>query len=198
MWIIPIRLRFVLIAVLLITGIAVSFVKYGLAWSWLLLIPGIVLLVGYILFGTIASSSKLLQEGKLDEAEANLKMTFKPNWMLKMNQGTYYFLLGTIYMQRRDMATSETYMHQALAKGMPSDDFTAQVHLFLAQIAASKRKIPQAKHHMREIKQLNVKEQMVLDAIRQVETELKKIPKGGGFRQQQQQRQMRGGKGKRR
>lgn len=179
MFIIPIRLRFILIAVLLIGGIIVSFLPYGLAWSWLLLIPGIILLVGYFLFGTIPSASQLLQEGKLNEAEARLKQTYKPEWLLKMNRGTYYFILGAIELQRKNFDAAEAQMNTALELGLPSNDFTVQVYLFLSQIAASKNKMTQARNHLREAKSLNSADPTVLSAIKQVETELKKIPKKG-------------------
>lgn len=166
-------------AVLLIGGVIVSFLPYGLAWSWIMLIPGIILLVGYILFGTIASASQLLQTGNLDEAEKRLQLTYKPEWLLKMNRGTYYFILGAIETQRRNFDGAEKFMNQALEIGMPSDDFTAQIYLFLAQIAASRNKMNQARNALREAKNLNVSDPQVQGAIKQIETELKKIPKRG-------------------
>jgi|GEM_PF-1744105 len=179
MFIIPIRLRFVLMAVLLLGGVIVSFLPHGLAWSWLLLIPGIILLVGYILFGTITSASQFLQQGKLDEAEERLKLTYKPEWLLKMNRGTYFFILGAIETQRRNFDGAEAYMNQALDIGMPTDDFTAQIYLFLAQISASKNKMNQARTALREAKNLNVSDPQVIGAIKQIESELKKLPKNG-------------------
>lgn len=166
-------------AVFLLGGVIVSFLPYGLAWSWLLLIPGIILLVGYFLFGTIASASQLLQQGQIDAAEERLKLTYKPEWLLSMNRGTYYFIHGAIETQRKNFEGAEKYMNQALEIGMPTDDFTAQIHLFLAQIAASKNKMNQARNALREAKNLNVTDPQVLAAIKQIETELKKIPKRG-------------------
>lgn len=166
-------------AVLLIGGVIVSFLPYGLAWSWILLIPGIILLVGYFLFGTIASASQILQQGQIDAAEERLKLTYKPEWLLSMNRGTYYFIHGAIETQRRNFDGAEKYMNQALEIGMPTDDFTAQIHLFLAQIAASRNKMNQARNALREAKKLNVTDPQVQAAIKQIETELKKIPKRG-------------------
>jgi len=166
-------------AVLLLGGVIVSFLPHGLAWSWLLLIPGIILLVGYILFGTITSASQFLQQGKLDEAEERLKLTYKPEWLLKMNRGTYFFILGAIETQRRNFDGAEAYMNQALDIGMPTDDFTAQIYLFLAQISASKNKMNQARTALREAKNLNVSDPQVIGAIKQIESELKKLPKNG-------------------
>ncbi len=195
MFIIPIRLRFILIAVGIIGGILVSFLPYGLAWSWMLLIPGIILLVGYFLFGTIPSAAQLMQEGRLDESEARLKQTYKPEWLLKMNRGTYYFIHGAIEVQRKNFDNAEMHMNKALETGMPSDDFTAQIYLFLAQIAASKNKMQQARNQIREAKNLNVSDPQVLAAIKQVETELKRIPKGGmNPRHQQMMRSAKRGK----
>lgn len=176
--IIPIKLRFLLIAVLLIGGIIVSFMPYGLAWSWLLLIPGIVLLAGYFMFGTLASASKAVQMNDLDKAEEQLKWTWKPNWMLKMNRGVYHFLLGSISMNRRDTASAEIHMQNALNAGMPTGDYTAQIYLFLAQMAATKNKMQLAKNHIKEAKACDVSEPQVKDAIKQLEKQIKMVPKG--------------------
>ncbi len=176
--IIPIKLRFLLIAVLLIGGIIVSFMPYGLAWSWLLLIPGIVLLAGYFMFGTLASASKAVQMNDLDKAEEQLKWTWKPNWMLKMNRGVYHFLLGSISMNRRDMTSAETHMQNALTVGMPTGDYTAQIYLFLAQMAATKNKMQVAKNYIKEAKACDVSEPQVKDAIKQLEKQIKMVPKG--------------------
>ena len=184
MFIIPVKLRFFLIAVLLIGGIVVSFLPYGLAWSWLLLIPGIVLLVGYFLLGTIGPASKALQKGDLEGAEKQLSYTWKPNWMLKWNRGTFHFIKGSIATQRKDFELAEDHMTQALNIGLPSDDFTAQVYLVLAQIAASKGKRTQAKNYIRSAKKCKVTEPMVVQGIKELEQQLKMIPKG--YRNQHQ------------
>lgn len=186
--IIPIKLRFLLIAVLLIGGIIVSFMPHGLAWSWLLLIPGIVLLVGYFMFGTLASASKAVQMNDLDKAEAQLKWTWKPNWMLKMNRGVYHFLLGSISMNRGDRAEAETHMQNALDAGMPTGDYTAQIYLFLAQMAATKNKMQLAKNHLKEAKACDVNEPQVKDAIKQLEKQMKMIPRGHQRMQAHRQR----------
>ncbi len=185
MFVIPVKTRFILIAVLIIGGILVSFLPYGLAYSWLLYIPGLVLLVGYFLLGTVGPASKALQMGDLEGAEKQLSYTWKPNWMLKWNRGTYHFLLGTIAVQRRDFEKTELYMNKALEVGLPSDDFTAQVYLVLAQVSAAKGKRTAAKNHIRSAKKLNIKQAEVIQGIKQIEQQLKMVPKGGMSQHQQ-------------
>ncbi len=184
--VIPIKIRFLLIAVLLIGGIVVSFLPYGLAWSWILLIPGIVLLVGYFLFGTLASAARAVERGDLDHAEEQLKWTWKPNWMLKMNRGVYHFLLGSIQMHRKDFNQAEVHMKDALEVGMPTGDYTAQIYLALVQMAANKNKLQLAKNYLKEAKNCQVTEPQITAAIQQIEKQLKMVPKG------HQRMQMRG------
>ncbi|MEM7104165.1 MAG: hypothetical protein AAF502_13590 [Bacteroidota bacterium] len=184
MFIIPVKLRFFLIAALLIGGIAISFLPYGLAWSWLLLVPGLILLVGYFLLGTIGPASKALQTGDLEKAEKMLDYTWKPNWMLKWNRGTYWFIKGSIAVQRREMSKAEDMMEKALSIGLPSDDFTAQVYLVLAQVAGSKNKRTAAMNHVKAAKKLKITEPMIIEGLKQIEKTLKMVPKG--YRNQQQ------------
>jgi len=166
-------------AALLIGGIIISFLPHGLAWSWLLLIPGIVLTVGYFLFGTLSSASQRMQIGDYEGAEEQLKWTWKPNWMLKMNRGVYHFLLGTIKMQRRQLDAAEVHMQDSLEAGMPNGDYTAQVYLALSNIAASKNKIQPAKNYLKEAKACDITEPQLKDAIKQYEKQFKMIPRGG-------------------
>ena len=166
-------------AALLIGGIIVSFLPYGLAWSWLLLIPGIVLTVGYFLFGTLSSASQKMQFGDYKGAEEQLKWTWKPNWMLKMNRGVYHFLLGTIRMQDRQLDAAEVHMQDALEVGMPTGDYTAQVYLALSNIAASKSKLQPAKNYLKQAKECEITEPQLKEAIKQYEKQFKMIPRGG-------------------
>ncbi len=165
-------------AALLIGGIVVSFLPYGLAWSWLLLIPGIILTVGYFLFGTLSSASQKMQIGDYNGAEEQLKWTWKPNWLLKMNRGVFHFLHGTIKMQRRQLDAAEVHMQDALNAGMPSGDYTAQVYLALSNIAASKSKLQVAKKYLKEAKACAITEPMLKNAISDYEKQFKQIPRG--------------------
>lgn len=162
---------------LLALGIIISFLPRGMAWSWLFYVPGLILLIGYILFGTIGPASKALQAGDFDKAQNLLDKTWKPNWMIKFNRGTFFFIKGTIATQKKQFQEAEDFMKQALDIGLPSDDFTGQVLLVLAQIAGSKNRRTQAKNYIREAKQLNIKEPVVLQAINDVEKQLKSLPK---------------------
>ncbi|MEO1435398.1 MAG: hypothetical protein AAFV80_07670 [Bacteroidota bacterium] len=177
MFIIPFRIRVILMISLLALGIVISFLPRGMAWSWLFYVPGLILLIGYVLFGTIGPASKALQAGDFDKAEDLLNKTWKPNWMIKFNRGTYYFIRGTLATQRKQFSEAEDFMKTALDIGLPSDDFTGQIYLVLAQITAGKGKKTQAKNYIREAKKLNIKEPVVAQAIKDVEKQLKMIPK---------------------
>ncbi|MGB1121168.1 MAG: hypothetical protein ACPG3Z_04170, partial [Saprospiraceae bacterium] len=104
---INIKTQFVIMAVSLIAFLALQF-TVGFGWAFIPLTILIIFLVSYILFGTISSTSKLLQAGDADAAEKNLKLTFKPNWLLKFYRSYYYQLQGFIAIQQKKMDEGET------------------------------------------------------------------------------------------
>lgn len=187
--IIPIKLRFILIAVCLIGGTIISFLDGGWAWSWMLLIPGIILLLGYFFFGTLASTSQILQTGDFAAAKAQLQLTKKPEWLISFNKGIYHFLNGTINMQENNLVEAENELKIALESNMPSNDYRAQILLSLMSIASRKNRMPQAKEYMKELKGLKVSDPTLKGIIQDTERQMKMAqgnPQGGGFYQRQQ------------
>lgn len=190
MFTINIYLRFGLIALFLLGGIATTFF-FGFVWSWLPLLLGIALLVGYILLGTIQSASQMMQLGNFLGADDRLNLTFKPDWLYVTNRAYYYILKGTIASQlHKDWDKAEEYLNKAESLELPSDNEKAAVKLQLANIAATRNKWKEAKLIFREMKNLKVTEPSLKEQIKQFE---KAIAQSG----QMQSAQRMGGGGRR-
>jgi tetratricopeptide (TPR) repeat protein len=172
---IPIKLRFALMAFLLVVGVVLLFVPHGAVWSWLFLVPFVVLLVGYVLFGSLNSTGLALNAGNIDEAERLLSYT-NPKWLFSFNRSTYYYLRGSIAMMKKDLNTCEADFEKALELGLPMDDQTAMVYLNLAYIHYQKGRIPQCQKCVEEIKKLKVNQPLIKEKVKEIEQAIKMQP----------------------
>lgn len=190
MFTINIYLRFALIALFLIGGIIITPV-WGFAWSWIPILIGLVLLIGYIFLGTIQSAAALLQSGDFLATEKRLDLTFFPKFLYSTNRAYYYLLKGTIAQNLGDMDEAEKYLKLANEIELSTDNEKAVVQLQMAGIAAQKERWNQVKMYLKKIKDLKVTEQALKDQIKQFERAVKErgqlkaarrmgqMPKGG-------------------
>ena len=165
---INVYLRFALIALFLIGGVALSFVKgYGFWYAFPLILIGLILLIGYILLGTTQSAALLMQAGATsDTVRDRLKLTFFPQWLYQPLRAQYYLLHGTLAGQDKDYEKAEEYFTTAQKLGLSSDDEKAMVLLSLANFRLVKKNWAGAENYLRQVKTLNVtmpqiKEQIV-------------------------------------
>lgn len=172
MFTINIYLRFALIAITLAGGLAMSFI-WGFWYGFPFILAGIILLVGYLLMGTIQSAAMLMQTGDFDAAHARLKLTFFPRLLLKPNRAYHQMLLGTMAGQKQDFTTAETHFEKAKALGMQTDDERAMIYLQLASIAAQKGNWQKATILFNNLKKLKVKEKQIKDQIIEFEKAIK-------------------------
>ncbi len=164
MFIINIYLKFALIAVGLIGGIALSAV-WGFWYGFPLILMGIILLISYLLLGTIQSASKLVEAGDFDAAEKQLNLTATPKFLYITNRAVYYIMQGSIKAGRNDMKGAEAEFNTALSLDLPSDDEKALVLLQLANINAQKQKWTQARNYFKEAKKLKVTQSQIKEQI---------------------------------
>lgn len=174
MFSINIYLRFALIALGILGGVGL-WVAYGFWYGFPFLLVGLFLLAGYLLLGTLVSSSMLLSKGQFDEAEKRLNLTFFPKLLLMGYKGVYYMTKGIIAIQRKNIATGEKWLRQALEVGLPSDNERGAVLLQLAMIAGSKNNRQGAQAHLNELKKLNITEPMLKEQIKELEKQLKML-----------------------
>jgi len=187
---INIYLRFALIGICLVGGTILAF-AYGFWYAFPFLLAGIILLVGYILLGTVQSAAELVQTTQFAEAQKRLDLTLKPEWLYKTNRAFYFMIQGTLAMNRKDNEAAEQWLNKAQEIELPSDNEKAMVLLQLANIHATKEKWNSAKMHLSKIKKLKITEQQLKDQVKQFEKaitqrgQMKHMRSGG----------MRGGKG---
>jgi hypothetical protein len=172
MFLINIYLRFALIVGGILGGAAL-WASLGFWYGFPFLLVGIVLLLGYLLLGTILSTNQLLAKQQIAEAEARLRLTFFPNILLMGYKGVYHMTQGAIAMQKRDFNTAEKWIKKSLESGLPSDNERGAAMLQLVMIAAAKNNIRGAQNQFAELKKLNVTEGMLKEQIKEVEKQLK-------------------------
>ena len=118
---INIKTQFIIMAVCFVAFLALQF-TVGFGWAFIPFTVLIIFLVSYVLFGTISSTSQILNTGDHLAAEKNLNYTFRPNWLLKMYRGYYYQLKGFIEIQKKNMDEGEAFLHQAREMGLPTNN----------------------------------------------------------------------------
>lgn len=173
MFTINIYLRFALMAVLTIGGVIMAF-TLGFWYAFPFLLAGIILIVGYIMLGTVQSAAALMQDSNFLEAEKRLGFTLKPNWLFKPNRAYYYMLQGTISsgLKKGNDVTAE-YLKKADAIGFQTDNEKAMVSLQLIGIALQKGNWNVAKSQLKELKSLNITEPEIKEQLKQVEMAVK-------------------------
>ncbi len=189
MFTINIYLRFALIALTLIGGTALAF-AYGFWYAFPFLLIGIILLVGYILLGTVQSTAQLVQTQNFAEAEKRINMTMAPNLLYKTNRAFFYMIKGTLAMQRQDTDEAEEWLTKAQSIELPTENEKAMVLVQLANIHGQKNKWNKAKVLMQQVKKLKVTEPQLKEQIRMTE---KAITNRGQLKHQRQGG-MRGGR----
>lgn len=156
-------LKIALIVVGIGGGILLS-VTQGFWYGFPFWLVGLILLVGYVLLGTVGSAAKALQTENFDKAEKMLNLTVFPKFLYATNRAYFYMLKGNIALSRKDMEGGEKYLKMAEEIEVPTENEKAMLQIQLANIAASKGKWKQAQNYYRNIKNLkitdsNIKEQ---------------------------------------
>jgi tetratricopeptide (TPR) repeat protein len=168
MFIINPYLRFALIAVGLLGGIAL-WATMGIWYGVWFVLVALVLLIGYILLGTVSPAAQALQDANFDKAEKLLNLTFSPRFLYSTNRAYYYMLKGSIALARKDTEAGEMWLKKAESIEVPTDNEKAMLQIQLANIAASKSRWKQAQIHFRNAKQLKITDANIKEQLRQFE-----------------------------
>jgi tetratricopeptide (TPR) repeat protein len=159
-------------ALCLLGGIVLAF-TVGFWYSFPFLLIGIVLLVIYILFGTVNGAAKMIQTEDFEGAERRLNLTLNPKWLYVTQRAVYFIMKGSIAMQKKEIKEAEILFDQALKLNLPSDNEKGMVLLQLANINASQQKWGAAKNFHREASKLKITETQIKDQIHQFGKALK-------------------------
>ncbi len=189
---INIYLKFALIAIFLFGGIILGFI-YGFGYSWIMIVIGVLILISYLMLGTIQSAAEMVQTMDLDGAEKRLGLTLSPKLLYVSNRAFYYIIKGTIAINKNESAKAEALFNQALSLKLPTETEKAMVLMQLANINAQKNKWTAAKNHFREAKKLKIIEPQLKEQMDMFEKALNnrgqaKAAQGMGRRGQQMMR----------
>lgn len=178
-----IYLKFAAIAVCLFGGIGLAF-AFGFWWAFPFILTGLLLLVSYILLGTVQSAAQMMEKTDFVGSQKRLDLTFFPKWLYKPNRAYFYMIKGSIAAQLKDYDKAEAFLTQSKEIGLPTGNEKAMVALQLANFAALKNKWNQAQIYMKEIKDYKVTEPAIKEQIKQFEK---------AMQQRGQQKHMMGG-----
>ena len=164
MFSINIYVRLGLIALCLGGGVILS-VLYGFWYAFPFLLIGIILLVGYLLFGTVQSAAKMMQTMDIVGAEKRMKLTLSPKLLYSANRAYFYMLKGTIAQHKKDTEESEFYFQKAKETKLPSDNERAMVNIQLANMQANRGNWPLAKQLYREVRNMHITEPQIKEQV---------------------------------
>jgi tetratricopeptide (TPR) repeat protein len=166
MFSINIYLRFALIAVTILGGIALS-VAFGFWYGFPFVLVGLILLAGYIALGTVQSAAMIMQSGDLEGADKRLGLTYFPNWLYVTNRAYFYMIKGSIAIAQKNNEEGERYLKIAQAIKVPTDNEKGMIELQLASINANKGKWKEAEYHYRKLKELKITEQAIKEQMKE-------------------------------
>jgi tetratricopeptide (TPR) repeat protein len=167
---INIFLRFALIAVGLLGGLALTFAKgFGFWYALPFLLLGIIMAVGYFLLGTVQSGAMILQTGDMVAAQKRLDLTFFPKLLFKPNRAYLFLLKGTIAGNNKDYELAEEHYIKAQEIGLPSDNEKAMVLMALTNFRAMKNNWPGAEGYFKQVKSLKITEPALKEQVKEME-----------------------------
>ncbi len=168
MYSINIYLRFALMGLTLVAGILLA-VLFGFWYAFPFFLGFLVLLIGYLMLGTVQSAALILQAGDLVAAEKRLGLTLTPRLLYVTTRAYYFLLKGSIAMAAKNVEEGEQWLRKAQALKLPSDNERAMIELQFASIHLNKSRWKQAEMHMRNIRNFKVTEPSLKEQIAQVE-----------------------------
>ncbi|MBK7477854.1 MAG: hypothetical protein IPN74_06410 [Haliscomenobacter sp.] len=165
---INIYLRFALIALSIIGGIALAF-AFGFWYAFPFFLAGLVLILGYILLGTVQSAAQFMQATDLEATEKRLNLTLSPKLLYVTNRAYYYLIKGSVAMAQKRTEEGEAWLRKAQGLKLPTDNERAMIELQLASVHLNKSRWKQAEVHMRNLKQMRITEPTIKEQIAQME-----------------------------
>jgi len=176
-------LRFALIALFLGGGIILSFI-YGFWYALLPILIGLVLVVGYIAFGTVITAGQIAQTQDYAAAEKRLDMTWFPKYLYSTNRAMYYLMKSSFEMHKGNNAEAEAYLDEAAKIELNTDNEKGMIEFQLAGIAARKNNLQKVKLHMKNLKKMKITEPALKEQIKEFEKMLSQSGAGKSAHQQ--------------
>lgn len=172
MFTINIYLRLSLIIILSIIGVILANL-FGFWYAFPLFLVALLLLVGYLLTGTVQSAGMMLQSQDFEAAKKRLKLTIFPGLLVGPARSGYYMLKGAISMQDKDYAAANDFFKTGENSKFITDNEKAVMYLQQANIAVMKGNMREAQIMFDKTKGLKVTESMIKDQIKQFDQALR-------------------------
>lgn len=198
MFTINIYLRFALIALFLMGGVALIF-AFGFWYASLPILIGLILLTGYFLFGTVISAGNLAQTNDVEAAAKRLDLTLFPRLLYSTNKAMYYLMKSSFALQGGNNDEAESMLEKASQIKLNSDNEKAMVEFQFAGIAAKRGNMNKAKLHLKRLKEFKVTEPMLKEQIKEFEKAMGNsgLAKSAGMMRKQGRQMQPGGKRRR-
>lgn len=172
MFSINIYLRIALIAGLIIAGLVLNSL-YGFWYAFVFYLAALILLVGYIMTGTVQSATMMIQVQDFEGAKKRLGLTLLPKLLFGPAKSAYYMIKGTIAMQEKDYDEANVYFKNSENTKYTSDNERAMIYIQQANVAALKNNMKEAQMIFKKTEGLKVTEQAIKDQMKQFEQALK-------------------------
>lgn len=130
--------------------------------------------VFYTLKGNIA-----MMKQDYDGAEKMMKKGMElgaGSSLMQGTEGASLLQMGMLAMQKNNFKQAESYIRQALRKGLPDKENQAAANLQMCSIMMNKREFRAAKEFFRKAKALKPSTQQLVDQIKQMEKYISRMP----------------------
>jgi len=167
----------------LIAGGSVSFMlNLGPLMSFGMWALALILIAGYLLFGTVNGALFLLNSAKVDEAEKLLNQTHKPEWLFKSHKAYYYFTKGLISLYKVNKGDSsealylkegEEQLLKSVNYGLPRKQERAMAYINLAHVSLRKKNKEKAIEYLNCAKENESENLRLQKSLEEIEAALK-------------------------
>lgn len=96
--------------------------------------------------------------------------------LMQGTEGANLLQMGMLAMQKNNFKQAETYIRQALRKGLPDKENQAAANLQMCSIMMNKREFRAAKEFFRKAKALKPSTPQLADQIKQMEKYISRMP----------------------
>lgn len=130
--------------------------------------------VYYTLKGNMA-----MMKQDYDGAEKNMKKGIdlgSGSALMQGAEGASLLQMGMLSMQKNDLKQAESYIRQAIRKGLPDKENQAAAFLQMCSIMMNKREFRAAKDFFRKAKALKPTTPQIADQIKQMEKYISRMP----------------------
>lgn len=152
------NIRWLLIAIFLVTGIIAPFTDMGILVSVVFFATAFILILSHFKFGTVLMARVALKQANIDKAEELLNQIKRPNWLSRRYQAYYYFVRAVIASFRQDANSATEYSSKALEYQSLGEHEVTILRYNLARAAYEKRDYSNAKVELKNLQQFNIED----------------------------------------